>query len=62
MPRYKNLNRNKVAKHITQKEGKLVEVNIAQTKEIMKIIFTDFSLEGITMLWFQYQNDLDLDE
>ena len=49
-----SINLNKVAKTITEHEGLKKQVNIAQIKEILKIVFTQYSLEDLTKMWFKY--------
>lgn len=44
---------NDLAKQITQKEGKKVQVNIAQTKEVLRhtlLILKDMTIEDLTAL------------
>ena len=47
-------NLNDLAKTITLKEGKKVDISIAQVKELLNIIFTDYDLETIIKIYFKY--------
>lgn len=47
------LNLNDIAMDIAAAEGKKVSVNIAQIKEILKIVFS-MPLEKLVRIWFKY--------
>jgi len=40
---------------VAKLEGKKSSVNIAQIKEIIRIIFTEFSLLELLEVWFNYR-------
>lgn len=50
----KVLNLNDIAKQITKYEGLKEEVNIAQVKEILRILFTEYGLEQLVRIYFKY--------
>lgn len=48
------VNRNNLAKEITEFEELKEQVSIAQIKEILKIIFERYDLEEIVEIWQAY--------
>lgn len=48
------INLNNLAMDITSEEGKLKQVDIAQIKEVLKILFTKYNLEYLIRVWFKY--------
>lgn len=50
----KKINLNELAMDITSGEKQLEQVNIAQIKEILRVLFTTHSLEDIILIWFKY--------
>jgi hypothetical protein len=49
------MNLNKVAKEITKKEGKKHPLSIGDVKEVMHILFTDYSLTQIIQMKLKYR-------
>jgi hypothetical protein len=49
-----NVNLNEVALTVVALEGKSDSLSIAQIKEVMKILFTNYSLPQICKIWFKY--------
>jgi len=52
----RSINLNEFAKDVTSHEAKLEQVNIAQIKELIKVIFTKYSLPELILIWFKYAN------
>ncbi len=50
----KKINLNDIAMDIASNEGKKIEVNIAQIREIIKVVFNTFTLEEIILIWFKH--------
>lgn len=49
-----SVNLNNIAKEVTESEGLKESISIAQTKEVMRIIFTDYYLETLIKMYFKY--------
>jgi hypothetical protein len=50
----KPINLNDLAFDIVSKEGLKKQISIAQVKEVLKIVFTELSLEEVCKVWFKY--------
>jgi hypothetical protein len=48
------INLNEVAEWVTESEGLKQELSIAQIKEVIRVLFTESSLEDIIKIWFKY--------
>lgn len=48
------VNRNLLAEFVATHEGLKHETNIAQIKELLKVIFTEHDLEEIVEIWQTY--------
>lgn len=48
------INLNDVAKNITEAEGLKKSMSIAQVKEVLRIVFTQYSLEDIVRMYFKF--------
>lgn len=50
------VNLNELALDVAAKEGKRIQVNVAQIKELLRVVFTGLTLEEIVLIWFKYAN------
>ena len=50
-----SVNLNKIAKELTLAEGLKKSISIAQIKELLNLLFTNYSLEEILQIYLKYQ-------
>ena len=48
------MNRNDIAKEIAKEEGMKTELSIAQIKEVLRLVFTIYTLEDIVRMWIRW--------
>lgn len=48
------MNLNVIAQDITEREGLKKNISIAQVKEVLKILFTQYELEEVVKMWIKY--------
>ena len=54
-----SINLNDMAMDIASDEGLKKQVDVAQIKEVIRIIFTKFTLAYIVQVWLKYSNDIE---